>query len=550
MMEKIQRFGSAMFTPVLLFSFAGIMVAITVIFTTPTLVGSIANTGTGWYQFWMVVQNGAWSVFTQMNLLFVIAIPIGLAKYAQARAAMESFITYVTLNLFISQILGFWGKTFHVDFDQTPGAGTGLAEIASVKTLDTGILGAIVVAAIVVWLHNKFFNKKLPDWLGVFQGSSFVVIIAFFLMIPFAFLLCLVWPPIQGFISSFQGFMKGSGYVGGFVFIFLERFLIPTGLHHFIYMPFSFGPASVPQGLVAYWAQHISQFADSTKSLKSLFPEGQFALQGNSKIFGALGISLALYKTSFKENKKRVLALLIPATLTAMLAGITEPLEFTFLFAAPILWPIHAFLAASMATIMYAFGVVGNMTNGIIEQLALDWIPMFPHHAGTVLIQWLIGLIFAGIYFVVFSFMIKKFNLPTPGREKDKAGEDIQLHSKADYKERKSKGKTSKEKDPYEDQARNYLKSFGGTENIANVTNCATRLRVTVIDEEKVEPDSAFMDGGAKGIIHPGGKMIHVVVGLDAPNVREVFEKLMSEEAENFAAADNTSENEENTKNG
>ncbi|WP_460022023.1 alpha-glucoside-specific PTS transporter subunit IIBC [Lactovum odontotermitis] len=533
-MEKIQRFGSAMFTPVLLFSFAGIMVAITVIFTTPTLVGGIADPGTGWYQFWKVIQNGAWSVFTQMNLLFVIGIPIGLAKYAQGRAAMESFVTYVTLNLFISQILGFWGKTFHVDFDQTPGAGTGLAEIASVKTLDTGILGAIVVAAIVVWLHNKFFNKKLPDWLGVFQGSSFVVIIGFFLMIPFAFLLCLIWPPIQGFIGSFQGFMKHSGYIGGFVFIFLERFLIPTGLHHFIYMPFTFGPASVPQGLVAYWAQHISQFADSTKPLKALFPEGQFMLQGNSKIFGALGISLALYKTALKENKKRVLALLIPATLTATLAGITEPLEFTFLFAAPILWPIHAFLAAAMGTTMYAFGVVGKMDNGIIEQLALDWIPMFPHHAGTVITQWVIGLVFSGIYFAVFSLIIKKLNLPTPGRELDKSGEDIQLHSKADYKEKKSREKSSKGADPYAGQARNYLASLGGTENIANVANCATRLRVTVLDEEKVKSDSDFMQGGAKGVIHVGGKVIHVVVGLDAPNVREAFEQLMDEESGNL----------------
>lgn len=533
-MGGMQRFGSAMFTPVLLFSFAGIMVAITVIFTTPALVGDIAKETTGWYQFWMVVQNGAWSVFTQMNLLFVIALPIGLAKKAHARAAMESFITYVTLNLFMSQILGFWGKTFGVNFNQTPGAGTGLALIASVKTLDTGILGAIVVAAIVTYLHNRFFDKKLPDWLGVFQGSAYVVIIGFFLMIPFAFFLCWAWPPVQQFISSFQGFMKGSGFVGTFVFIFLERFLIPTGLHHFIYMPFSFGPAVVPQGLVAYWAQHLSQFADSTKPVRDLFPEGRFALQGNSKIFGALGISLALYSTAFKENKKRVAALLIPATLTAMLAGITEPLEFTFLFAAPVLWPIHAFLAASMATLMNFFGVVGNMTNGIIEQLALDWIPMFPHHASMVVTQWIIGLVFSAIYFGIFRFMILKFNLPTPGREKNKSGDDIQLLSKADYKEKKAKFSKAAKEDPYKGQSENYLKALGGVENIAAVTNCATRLRVTVVDASKVASDAVFMAGGAKGIIRPTEKMVHVVVGLDAPNVREAFEELMTEEVENF----------------
>lgn len=526
-MQKLQKFGGAMFTPVLLFSFAGIMVALTVIFTNPMLVGDIAQESTNWYKFWMIIQNGAWSVFTQMNLLFVIGLPIGLAKTANARAAMESFITYVTLQLFISGILDFWGPSFGVDFTQEAASGTGLAMVASVKTLDTGILGAILVAAIVTWLHNRYFDKKLPDFLGVFQGSSYVVILGFFLMVPLAFLLCLVWPRVQMGIDGLQGFMKSSGYFGGWLFIFLERLLIPTGLHHFIYTPFRFGPAVVDGGTTQYWIDNMSTFAQSNTPLKELFPEGIFAMYGNSKIFGSLGIAGALYATARKANKKRVLALLIPATLTAMLAGITEPLEFTFLFVAPVLFAIHAFLAATMTTVMYAFGVVGEMPNGIIEQAAMNWIPMFSNHSGMIVTQFVIGLLFSGIYFLVFRFVILKWNLPTPGREaKDK---EIKLYTKEDYKNKKDIGQAaSQSANRYFPAAQGYMEALGGAENIASVTNCATRLRVSVLDETKVGGDEAFQEFGAHGIVR-NGTAFQVIVGLDVPQVTEQFKHILNE---------------------
>lgn len=196
MMEKIQRFGGAMFTPVLLFSFAGIMVSIAIVATNPVLVGDLAKEGTIWYNFWKIVENGSWTVFNNMELLFVIGLPIGLAKTANARAVMEAVVTYLTFNYFISTMLQLFGSSFGVNFKQAAGDESGLKLIAGIKTLDTGIIGAIFISAIVVYLHNRYFEKKLPDFLGIFQGSSYVVVLGFFAMLPIALLTCYIWPKI------------------------------------------------------------------------------------------------------------------------------------------------------------------------------------------------------------------------------------------------------------------------------------------------------------------------------------------------------------------
>lgn len=359
MMKKIQKFGGAMFTPVLLFAFSGITVGISILFKNPLIMGSIANEGTVWFKVMTIIEEGAWTVFRQMPLLFAIALPIGLAKKAQARACMESFAVYMTFNYFINALLT--NFSFAIDITQEVGSTSGLAMIGGVKTLDTNIIGAILIASIVTYLHNKYFDKKLPDFLGIFQGSTFIYLISFFLMIPLALLTVVVWPKIQVMILGLQVLMVKSGSFGVFLYTLLERLLIPTGLHHFVYGPFIYGPAVVETGIQSYFAQHIVEFSQSTLPLKELFPQGGFALHGNSKLFGSIGIALAMYKTAKIENKKKILSLLIPIVLTAVVSGITEPLEFTFLFIAPFLFVIHSFLAASMAMIMYIFGVTGNM---------------------------------------------------------------------------------------------------------------------------------------------------------------------------------------------
>lgn len=324
-----------------------------------------------------------------------------------------------------------------------------------------------------------------------------------------------------------QGFMKASGVFGVWVYTFLERILIPTGLHHFVYTPFVFGPAVVPNGIQVYWVEHIKEFAQSTEALKTLFPGGGFALHGNSKIFGAAGIALAMYATAKPEKKKTVAALLIPIVFTAVVSGITEPLEFTFLFIAPVLFAVHAFLAATMAATMYAFGVVGNMGGGLLDFLFLNWIPMFKNHSGTVITQIVIGLIFTAIYFFVFKFLIQKMNLKTPGREDE--DEEMKLYTKADYKAKHGEGgaaASGSSNDQYMDQAIIILEALGGKDNIEELNNCATRLRVSVKDESKLAKDAAFKAGGAHGVVRKG-KAVQVIIGLTVPQVRERIENLV-----------------------
>lgn len=299
-MQKIQRFGGAMFTPVIMFGVFGIFVAVSILCKNPMILGSIAEKGTGWYDFWYIVEQGAWTVFNQLPLLFVIGLPIGLAKKENARAVMEAFLIYLIFNYFISAMLNLWGASFGVDFAQEAVPGSGLTTIANIKTLDTSMVGAILISSIAVWLHNKLFDVDVPEWLGLFKGSSLVVIAGFVLMLPIALLFCLIWPHFQSLIASLQGFLTGAGVLGVWVYTSLERILIPTGLHHFIYIPFIYGPAVVDGGIQAYWLQHIQEFAQSTKPLIELFPQGGFALHGMSKMFGCPGISL-LRKKIVKE---------------------------------------------------------------------------------------------------------------------------------------------------------------------------------------------------------------------------------------------------------
>lgn len=516
-MQKVQRFGGAMFTPVLLFSFAGIMVGLSTLFLNESIFGTMASDGNLWYQFWFMIQEGAWMVFRQMPLLFVIGLPIGLAKKQNARCVLEAFVIYITFQYFLASILKFWGPSFGVDYTLEAGGTSGLAMICGIKTLDAGMFGALIISGIVVWIHNRYFDKELPDWLGIFSGSSFVVIIGFFVMIPVAFIFAGVWPKVQEAIYMLQDFFKASGTAGVGLYAFCEKILLPTGLHHFIYAPFTLDSAVVPGGIEAYWALHLNEFANSTASLKELFPAGGFELFGNAKVFAPIGITLAFYTTAKREKRKQVLALMIPAALTAMLTGITEPIEFTFLFVAPVLFVVHALLCACINAVMYLVGVSGAFGNGLIAWLSLNWIPLGKNHWQTYVLQVVVGLIFAAIWFLVFRFLIKRFNFLTPGREED--DQDAKLYTKKDYKAKKA-GENDL---GYAAQILAYL---GGKDNIIDVTNCATRLRVNVRDADLVHPEGDFKRIGSHGL-SKNGTAIQVIVGLKVPKVREQFEECL-----------------------
>ncbi|AUU88420.1 MULTISPECIES: alpha-glucoside-specific PTS transporter subunit IIBC [Enterobacteriaceae] len=524
MLSQIQRFGGAMFTPVLLFPFAGIVVGIAIMLSNPLFVGEALTAPDNLFaQIVHIIEEGGWAVFRNMPLIFAVGLPIGLAKQAQGRACLAVLISFLTWNYFINAMGMTWGHFFGVNFSAEPVAGSGLAMIAGIKTLDTSIIGAIIISGIVTAIHNRFFDKPLPVFLGIFQGTSFVVILAFFVMIPCAWLTLMGWPKVQMGIESLQAFLRSAGALGVWVYTFLERILIPTGLHHFVYGPFIFGPAAVEGGIQVYWAQHLQEFSQSTLPLKTLFPEGGFALHGNSKVFGSVGIALAIWYTASAENRVKVAGLLIPATLTAVLVGITEPLEFTFLFISPLLFAIHAVLAASMATTMYVFGVVGNMGGGLLDQfLPQNWIPMFHNHASMVFTQIGIGVCFTGLYFVVFKTLIERLNLKTPGREES----EIKLYSKADYKAARGQTTAPAAASQQIGQAAGFLQALGGAANIESINNCATRLRIALVDMAQTQSDEVFKALGAHGVVRRGNG-IQVIVGLHVPQVRDQLESLM-----------------------
>jgi len=527
MMQKIQRFGGAMMTPVLLFAFVGIVLALTIVGNNPALVGSIANEGTVWNSVLSIIEGGAWTVFNQIEILFVIGLAIGLAKAEKGRAAMTGAMLYFTWNYYINGILTHFGHALNIDITGAVGAGTGLKDIAGIRTIDTSLVGAIAIAAVSVWIHNKFFNKKLPEFLGIFQGSTFVYIIGFFLMMPLAVVTVFVWPNVQAAINSLQGTIASTGVVGVWLYTFLERSLIPTGLHHFIWQPFLLGPAAVDEGIRAAWLANLPTIAQSTEPLRDLFPYGGFALNGMGKVFGSIGISLAIWRTAAPEKRKKVLSILIPVTLTAALTGITEPLEFTFLFVAPVLFALHAFLAATMAAVAFSLGVVGEFSDGLIAWAAQNWLPLAANHWVTYVIQLVIGLSFVAIYFFSFRFLIIKFNFATPGRE---VQDDVKFYSKKDYKEKAAKAQDAGvATNAFTEKAAAYIDALGGAANIAEVNNCATRLRVSINDSSLMANDATFKEIGAYGIVRKD-KAAQVIIGGDVVMIRAQVDELLTME--------------------
>ncbi len=550
MIAKIQRFGGAMFTPVLLFAFAGIVIGIGTLCTTEVILPTLAVEGTFWYSFWQTILSGGWTVFNQLPLLFCVALPIGLCKTQNARCCMEALVTYLTFNYFVGSMLQYWGGAFGVDyFVEETGGSTGLTEIAGIRTLDMGMLGALMISGVTIYLHDKFYNTELPEWLGVFSGSTFVYMIAFFVMLPIALLACLIWPKVQMGINVFQTVVLNSGAFGVWIFVLLERLLIPFGLHHLLYSPFYYDNLVVPGGIIAFWSKQLPTIAADPSPLKDIAPWAAVTATSYSKVFGCPGIALAFYFTAKPEKREELLGLLIPITLTAIICGVTEPIEFTFLFIAPWLFAVHSFLAACLSTVIYMTGVVGAYTGGLLEMITLNWLPLFATHGTAFLIQIGLGLCGTAVWFVVFYFLIKKFDIKTPGREDEE--EEIEFGSKEKFREAHGMaqsikydadgnmiveedkgGKTEIEITPDMDKntqlAIKILDGLGGPENIVDVTNCATRLRTNVANPDLVATDKYFKSIGTSGISKNGNAM-QVIVGLKVPQVREKFENVLSQ---------------------
>lgn len=390
-----------------------------------------------------------------------------------------------------------------------------ISTVCGINTLQMGVFGGIIVGLGVAALHNRFHKIQLPNSLSFFAGSRFVPIVSTIVYMFAGILMYFIWPVVQNGIYALGGLVTGSGYLGTLAFGIIKRALIPFGLHHVFYMPFwqtAVGGTMDVAGNLVQGGQNIffAQLVDSANITHfsadaTRYFSGEFIFM----IFGLPGTALAMYRTAKNEKKKQAGGLLFSAALTCMLTGITEPIEFSFLFVAPILFGVQVVLAGAAYMIAHILNIAVGLTfsGGLLDLF------LFGILQGNDKTSWLriipVGIVYFILYYVIFSFLIKKFNLKTPGREDD-AGE-VKLYTKADVNTRKAK-ETDAEGAASEDElSKDITMGLGGKKNIDTVDCCATRLRCTVVKPELVN-DAALKATGASGVIHKGNG-VQVIYG-------------------------------------
>ena len=528
MLQKIQRFGGAMFAPAMLFSISGLMVGISSLATTVDIVGDMATYGTPWYIFWSIVQRGSWTVFKRLPLLFAIALPIGLAQKQPARCCLEALVAYFAYCFFLSEIIKLSGDNLGLKYPSSLIPASGITVIDGIKTLDTGIIGPLVVSATVVAIHDHFYDAKVPDWLGTFSGSSLVYLISFFAVLALAIVSAAIVPSVYAVTETLRHALVGVGPFGVGVFVFLERALEPMGLHHLLYMPIYYDNLVINDGIYATWTNLLPILSHSTRPLNELAPWAGFTATGWVKLFGLPAIAAAFYSTAKPERRAGLRVILVPAIIASVVCGVTEPLEFLFMFTHPGLFFLYAVLSSCLATTMNLFGIVGIFSGGLMEMAAFNFIPLMRTHAGAYLLALGIGLAFSLIFFVSFRALILIYDLKTPGREDHVVNRAaIDCLTGSDFaKEQSPNDEVNSRSDQDHVLAERVIQLLGGVGNIVGATNCATRLRVEVADPSIVADNASFVAVGAKGLIITG-KTAQVIIGISVPRVKEHFDRIM-----------------------
>lgn len=529
MLQKIQRFGGAMFAPAMLFSISGLMVGVSALATSADIVGDLAVYGTPWYVFWTIIQRGSWTVFKRLPLLFAVALPIGLAQKQPARCCLEALVAYFAYCFFLSEIIKLSGDNLGLKYPSSLTPASGITIIDGIKTLDTGIIGPLAVSATVVAVHDRFYDAKVPDWLGTFSGSSLVYLISFFAVLALAAISAVIVPFVYAATETLRHALVGVGPFGVGIFVFLERALEPMGLHHLLYMPIYYDNLVINDGIYATWTNLLPILSRSTRPLNELAPWAGFTATGWVKLFGLPAIAAAFYTTAKPERRAGLKAILVPAIVASVVCGVTEPLEFLFMFTHPGLFLLYAVLSSCLAMAMNFFGIVGIFSGGLMEMAAFNFIPLMRTHAGSYLLALGIGLIFSAIFFLSFRGLILTFGLKTPGRDDHIASSAALSRLTGGNVDEKRSSKTSaSESQASQDHllAEQVVALLGGASNIVGATNCATRLRVEVVDPSVVADNAAFVAVGAKGLIVTG-KTAQVIIGVSVPRVKEHFDQVM-----------------------
>ena len=530
-----------MFAPAMLFSISGLMVGISALATTVDIVGDLAVYGTPWYVFWSIIQHGSWTVFKRLPLLFAVALPIGLAQKQPARCCFEALVAYFAYCFFLSEIIKLSGDNLGLMYPSSLSPATGITVIDGIKTLDTGIIGPLAVSTIVVAIHDRFYDAKVPDWLGTFSGSSLVYLISFFAVLGLAIFSAATVPYVYDVTDTMRHALAGVGPFGVGIFVFLERALEPFGLHHLLYMPIYYDNLVINDGIYATWTNLLPILSHSTRPLNELAPWAGFTATGWVKLFGLPAIAAAFYSTAKPERRAGLKVILVPAIIASVVCGVTEPLEFLFMFTHPGLFLLYAVLSSCLATTMNFFGIVGIFSGGLMEMAAFNFIPLMRTHAGAYLLALGIGLAFSLIYFVSFRALILIYDLKTPGREDHVANRAAidRLTGSGFAKEQSPKDEADSQSNQDHVLAERVIQLLGGVGNIAGATNCATRLRVEVADPSIVADNASFVAVGAKGLIITG-KTAQVIIGISVPRVKEHFDQIMGLEP-GFAPATSTS---------
>lgn len=528
MLQKIQRFGGAMFAPAMLFSISGLMVGVSALATSADIVGDLAVYGTPWYVFWTIIQRGSWTVFKRLPLLFAVALPIGLAQKQPARCCLEALVAYFAYCFFLSEIIKLSGDNLGLKYPSSLTSASGITIIDGIKTLDTGIIGPLAVSATVVAIHDRFYDAKVPDWLGTFSGSSLVYLISFFAVFALAAISAAIVPSVYAVTETLRHALAGVGPFGVGIFVLLERALEPMGLHHLLYMPIYYDNLVINDGIYATWSSLLPILSHSTRPLNELAPWAGFTATGWVKLFGLPAIAAAFYSTAKPERRAGLRVILVPAIIASVVCGVTEPLEFLFMFTHPGLFFLYAVLSSCLATTMNLFGIVGIFSGGLMEMAAFNFIPLMRMHAGAYLLALGIGLAFSLIFFVSFRALILIYDLKTPGREDHVANRAAidHLTGSGFAKEQSPNDEVNSQSDQDHVLAERVIQLLGGVGNIAGATNCATRLRIEVADPSIVADNASFVAAGAKGLIITG-KTAQVVIGISVPRVKEHFDQIM-----------------------
>ncbi|MCM3694261.1 PTS transporter subunit EIIC [Neobacillus niacini] len=521
-MEGMQRFSKAMFIPILILPIEGILIAFGNLFTNPRLMevfpflDNPITTGFG-----TILTGSLVSILTNLGLIFCVGIAVGLANKDKAIAGFTSLLGYLVFVNAMNKFMQLTGVLYEGESLQ----GTGQTMVLGVQILDMGVFLGLILGIVTAIVHNKFIDTEFKGAFQIYGGSRFVFIVLIPVLVLLSVGLTFIWPFFQTGINSLGGLIQHSGSFGIFLYGALERLLIPTGLHHLIYTPFLYtelGGATEIGGQVYEGARNIYYAEIIDPTVKELSSSVVWDARGISKMFGLIGACLAMYHTAKPENKGKVKAILIPAAVTSFIAGVTEPIEFSFLFVAPLLFVVHAALSGLGMVAYHLLDVRAIGPNGMIDFLLFN-VPL-----GIEKTHWpmyiVVGLFSFAAYYLVFRFLIVKFNFKTIGREDEDV--ETKLYSKKDY-ETKSKGVTGTPETQSNDGiAPVIVDALGGASNINTVTNCYTRLRLTLDNPEKVNEDVLKRETGASGVVIKD-KNVQVVYGLQVTTIRKAVDSYL-----------------------